>query len=93
MSKVVFRKIYVSVCFLAISYAGIAQSKNEYVPCQEMPNLIQNYNADYRALVRYYTPSTGNAQRGGGGGEAGIGAGLRQVLAIAEEPEHHAHRQ
>ena len=75
MSKVVFRKIYVSVCFLAISYAGIAQSKNEYVPCQEMPNLILNYNSDYRALSRFYSPASANAFRGGSGiGDVSVGS-------------------
>jgi uncharacterized protein (DUF885 family) len=27
------------------------------VPCQEMPNLMDNYSADVRAVVRYYTSS------------------------------------
>jgi uncharacterized protein (DUF885 family) len=44
-----------------------------------MPNLIQNYNADYRALTRFYTPSSGNTFRGGGGGgDAGTGSPERR---------------
>lgn len=64
----------------ALCHLVFAQSKNEFVPCQEMPNLIQNYNADYRALTRFYTPSTGNAFRGGGGGgfDGGIGSPERR---------------
>ena len=41
------------------------------MPCQEMPNLMQQYNADYRSLQRFYTPNSfggGNFGRGGGGG-------------------------
>lgn len=41
-----------------------------------MPNLMQHYNADYRVLLRFYTPvsggggfsGSGNARGGGGGG-------------------------
>jgi uncharacterized protein (DUF885 family) len=77
MSKLSLLKASVLILFSIINTAITAQSKNEYVPCQEMPNLIQNYNADYRALVRYYTPSSGNAFRGGGG-DAGIGSPERR---------------
>src|SRR5687767_8949713 len=63
-----------------IAAAAAAQSKNEFVPCQEMPHLIQNYNADYRALVRFYSPAAANASRGGmgGGGDAGVGSPERR---------------
>ncbi|RYZ19083.1 MAG: hypothetical protein EOP49_48830, partial [Sphingobacteriales bacterium] len=48
------------------SFASFAQSDNEFVPCQEMPNLMLQFNADYRVLVRFYTPTAGgNAGRGG----------------------------
>ncbi|MBS1604327.1 MAG: DUF885 family protein [Bacteroidetes bacterium] len=44
------------VAFLSLK--GAAQiSPDPYVPCQEMPNLIENYNADLRSLVRFYTSS------------------------------------
>jgi len=45
-------------------------SPGEYAPCQEMPNLITTYNADYRALVRFYTPAA-NGSAGGGFGRGG----------------------
>lgn len=77
MSKTFLLKAQAAVFFLAFCLAVVAQSKNEYVPCQEMPNLIQQYNADYRALVRFYTPSGGNAFRGGGG-DAGPGSPERR---------------
>lgn len=32
-------------------------SANPYVPCQEMPDLLQNYNADLQAITRFYTSS------------------------------------
>ena len=39
------------------AYSSSAQSNYDYVPCQEMPFIIQNYQADYRALQRFYTPT------------------------------------
>ena len=40
-------------------------SPNAYVPCQEMPNLMENYNADLRAIVRFYTSSFYGGRTGG----------------------------
>lgn len=41
---------------LFLSFSALSQiSPDPYVPCQEMPNLIENYNADLRALTRFYT--------------------------------------
>ncbi len=62
-------------CFLfaLTSFSGYAQSKDEYVPCQEIPNLIQNYTADSRVLIRFYTATAG----GGGGFGLGGGGGAR----------------
>ena len=45
---------------------GAAQiSPDPYVPCQEMPHLIETYNADLRAIVRFYTSSFYGARNGG----------------------------
>lgn len=33
---------------------GFSQVSTAYVPCQEMPSLIENYTADRRALERFY---------------------------------------
>jgi uncharacterized protein (DUF885 family) len=56
-------------CFLLLIMAnssGFSQIKNaEYIPCQEMPYLMQQYNADFRALSRFYNPATINVGRGG----------------------------
>jgi len=62
--------------FLGHSFASFSQSNNDYVPCQEMPNLMQNFNADYRVLIRFYTPATGNTGGRGGFGapDAGVGS-------------------
>lgn len=62
-------------------------SKNGYVPCQEMPGLIQNYAVDYRALSRFYSPPVtgrgGGGAGGGGGADAGVGSPeKRQRLQI-----------
>ena len=44
-------------------------SPDPYVPCQEMPHLITTYGADYKALIRYYTPPANASGFGRGGGE------------------------
>ncbi|MBS1666894.1 MAG: DUF885 family protein [Bacteroidetes bacterium] len=41
-----------------------AQPKDDFVPCSEMPNLMQNFNADYSALERFYTPADNNSPFG-----------------------------
>ena len=66
-------KIFISVCMAGTGLAVMAQSKNESVPCQEMPFLIENYQADYRALSRFYSPASTSASRGGGN-EGGMGS-------------------
>lgn len=45
-----------------------AQSPGVYVPCQEMPALMQNYKADYASLTRFYAPMAQPFRDGGGGG-------------------------
>ena len=65
---------------LCICYGSILQaqvSKESYVPCQEIPSLMQNYNTDYRGLSRFYSPAStgGGGGRGFGGGvDAGVGS-------------------
>jgi len=50
-----------------LSLKGTAQiSPDPYVPCQEMPTLIENYNADLRSLVRFYTSSYFGGRNGAG---------------------------
>jgi hypothetical protein len=64
-------------CLVLLAVSGFAQSPGDYVPCQEMPNLIQNYQADYKAIVRFYSPMVQNARGnfgGGGGGSNGSAA-------------------
>jgi uncharacterized protein (DUF885 family) len=43
------------VFFFLTGTAMPQMSPDPYVPCQEMPNLITNYNADFRAITRFYT--------------------------------------
>lgn len=77
MSRSLLLKMRTVIFLSAFCNLVSAQSKNQYVPCQEMPDLIQNYNADYRALIRFYTPSGSNAFRGGGS-DAGMGSPERR---------------
>jgi len=57
----------ISVLLFAASGTGRAQmSPDPYVPCQEMPKLIENYQADARAVTRFYNSSFyGTRFRGG----------------------------
>ena len=63
------------IILIAQSLVSWSQSKiAESVPCQEMPNIITNYNADYRSLSRFYSPASANTNFRGGGGDAGVGS-------------------
>src|ERR1700753_2866418 len=67
----IFRRLlYVSAFIFFINSNGYTQmSPDADVPCQEMPHLIETYNADVRAIVRFYTGAFFGG-RGGGGGNA-----------------------
>lgn len=55
----------------------MAQVSNEaYVPCQEMPSLIQGFATDNRTLNRFYTPAVNSRGGGGfgGGGNDAVGS-------------------
>lgn len=51
-------------------------SKEAYVPCQEMPSLIQGFATDNRTLNRFYTPAVNSRGGGGfgGGGNDAVGS-------------------
>jgi len=54
------KKVSPVVCLMALlllsaSHSFAQISPDPYVPCQEMPNLLQNYEADQHALTRFYT--------------------------------------
>jgi uncharacterized protein (DUF885 family) len=56
--------ILLAVLYLPVT--TLAQiSPNAYVPCQEMPSLMENYNADLRAIIRFYTSSFFGGRNGG----------------------------
>ena len=61
-----------------IFFSGICMAQTKgmgYVPCQEMPNIMEQYAADLRALSRFYSPASSASSRGSGaGGEGGIGS-------------------
>jgi len=61
------RRLYIIVLPLLFLSAKVfsQMSPDAYVPCQEMPNLIENYNADVRALTRFYTTSFLGGRNGG----------------------------
>lgn len=46
--------ICLAVIFLVLAVPASAQTNPSYVPCNEMPNIIQNYYADILALSRVY---------------------------------------
>jgi hypothetical protein len=46
--------IFIAVVFAGLSFSLHAQMSATYVPCNEMPNIMQSYNADVTALNRVY---------------------------------------
>jgi uncharacterized protein (DUF885 family) len=54
MVKTVQFIVYGVLLLLITSSAGFSQINDTFVPCQEMPGLIQNYTADISALRRFY---------------------------------------
>jgi uncharacterized protein (DUF885 family) len=66
MSKLPFLHFLCLLVCLSSIPAFTQVSPEPYVPCQQMPSLIQNFNADYRSINRYYSPTVSG--RGGGGG-------------------------
>ncbi len=72
----------ISVLLFAASGTGRAQmSPDPYVPCQEMPRLIENYQADARSVTRFYNSSFyGTRFRGGDA----VSPELRARLAILD---------
>jgi len=61
--------IVVATLMLAVAQAQV--SPEAFTPCQEMPNLIQNYQADYEALVRFYNGAFYGTRQEGHYGTAG----------------------
>lgn len=51
MKKAFFSAV---ICLTLLHTQGFSQVNTSYVPCQEMPSLIENYTADRRALERFY---------------------------------------
>jgi hypothetical protein len=49
-----YKKITALCLFALCSISAMAQLSKEYVPCNEMPNIIQSYYADVNALDRVY---------------------------------------
>lgn len=45
-----------------------AQNNTAFVPCQEMPNIIQNFEADFRAINAFYSPGSNYYGRGNADG-------------------------
>jgi len=86
MKKTLLLCPVVLICLMLLSLAASAQSPGAYVPCQEMPNLILNYTADYRAIMRFYTPMVARpaapAANAAAGNTAGPAAGNRPAAVI-----------
>lgn len=69
------RKFCLLFCFTGLAAFVSAQLANtEFVPCQEMPKLLLQYNADSRAISRFYSPLIQNQGQSRGGGDAAVGS-------------------
>gem|GEM_PF-6935896 len=44
---------YSSMLFTMLCSTCFSQSKDSFVPCYEMPNIMQKNNADFRAVSRF----------------------------------------
>jgi uncharacterized protein (DUF885 family) len=66
----------VSTLYTGLQKVSAQVSKEAYVPCQEMPSLIQGFATDSRTLNRFYTPAVNRGGGGGfgGGGEVAVGS-------------------
>jgi hypothetical protein len=60
--------------------SGAQVSSDPYVPCQEMPMLIENFNADFHAITRYYNTSFYGSRGGGDRNSPGGSPEKRQRL-------------
>src|ERR1700734_424525 len=52
-----FRFLFFGTILVCSGRLSKAQTTADYVPCPEMPELIQQFKADRDALERYYTPA------------------------------------
>ena len=50
----IMHKMILIFMFFCCSFTLTAQMSEQYVPCNNMPNIIQNYYADVTALNRVY---------------------------------------
>ncbi len=84
MPKSQLLKVSLLTCLSWCCLALTAQpgKGTEFVPCQEMPDLITKFDADYRVLLRFYTPTVAGA-----GGRAGFGAPLDAGVGSPEKRE------
>jgi hypothetical protein len=60
-----FNILIFALCLFVVPSAN-GQSKEEYVPCQEMPSIMLQFETDHQAIKRFYTPATGNTFRNEG---------------------------
>ena len=44
------------ILFFLCRVFSLDAQNNSYVPCQEMPSLMENYKADFNAINKFYTP-------------------------------------
>jgi hypothetical protein len=51
-------RITIWLALLSIFSEAGAQSLSDYVPCSEMPSLMQQFQADQDALERFYSPNS-----------------------------------
>ncbi len=70
MNKLLLNTLVLLICVVPVT----AQKTNDFVPCQEMPALMETFQADLRVLIRFYTPAAGGGRGGFGQPIAGVGS-------------------
>lgn len=85
MKKIIYTLLllFATNCFNTKIKAQV--SKDAFVPCQEMPSLIQQYGVDSRVLIRYYSPTVNNAGSRFGGDAIGSPEKNKRLQQLAND--------
>ena len=67
-------RLFATIAAVLGGVTGFAQSGNSYIPCQEMPFIMQQFKADETALIRFHSTAAEASQRGIGAAPAGTRA-------------------
>jgi hypothetical protein len=79
-----FRRSVAILLFLSAAEVRAQVSPDPYVPCQVMPTLIENYQADHRSIVRFYTSNFYGTRFRGTGNIEGASPETRSRIGVLD---------